>query len=119
MTKKIMKRVNVSPKRQITIPKEFFDRMDIRNNRVQLCLDGKRMIVEPVDVKEDLFDFTEQIRMRLEKEGFTGKKLAQKLTEQKQLVESAFGQMIKEAQEEYMNGKIISHDELFSEVEGE
>jgi len=119
MTKKILKRVNVSPKRQITIPKEFYDLMDIRNNRVQLCLEGKRMIVEPVDVKEDLFDFTEQIKMRLEKEGYSGKKLAQKLTEQKQLVDSAFGHIIKEAQEEYVNGKTVSHDELFSEIEKE
>ena len=118
MSKKTIKRINVSPKRQITIPKDFYDQMEIHNNRVQIHLDGKRMVVEPVSVKEDLFDFTEQIRSKLEKDGFTGKKLAHKLAEQKQLVEQAFGQLIQEAEEDYRSGRTVSHEELFSDTDG-
>jgi len=119
MKKKLIKRVNVSPKRQITIPKEFFDQLEIRNNRVQVYLDGNRMIVEPVAVEEDLFDFTEQLRIKLERNGYQGKKLADKLVEQKQIIDRAFGQLIKDAEADYSSGNIVSHEELFADLDGE
>ena len=118
MKKKILKRVNVSPKRQITIPKEFYDQLEIQGSRVQVYLDGRRMIVEPVGVEEDIFDFTEQMRTKLEKDGYKGKKLADKLAEQKEMMDNAFGQLIKEAEKEYNSGKTVSHDEVFSDIGG-
>ncbi len=117
MKKKLLKKVNVSPKRQITIPKEIFDRMEICHNKVQVYLEGRRMVVEPVASNDELFDFTEQILLKLQKEGYKGKKLAEKLAEQKHMVEKALGQMIKEAQEEYKNGKTTTHKEVFADNE--
>ncbi len=119
MKKKIIKRVNVSPKRQITIPKGFYDQLEMQGNRVQVYIDGKRMIVEPVGFEEDIFDFTDQIRTKLEKDGYKGKKLVDKLTEQKKIIDNAFGQLIKEAEKEYRSGKTVSHDEVFSDIGGE
>ena len=93
--------------------------MEISNNRVQVYLDGKRMVVEPITDQEDLFDFTEQLKTRLEKEGYQGSELAEKLAVQKAAVEKAFTKIIKEAQEEYKSGKTISHEELFADIDGE
>jgi bifunctional DNA-binding transcriptional regulator/antitoxin component of YhaV-PrlF toxin-antitoxin module len=119
MKQKLIKRVNVSPKRQITIPKEFFDQLKINNNRVQVYLDGDRMIVEPVAVEEYLFDFTEQLRTKLERDGYQGKRLADKLVEQRQMIDKAFGQLIKEAEAGYRSGNVVSHEELFADFNGE
>lgn len=119
MKEKTIKRVNVSPKRQITIPKEFFDQLEISNNRVQVYLDGKRMIVEPLADEEDLFDFTEQVLIKLEKHGYKGKKLADKLAEHKQIIDQAFGQLIMEAEKEYKSGNTVNHKELFADIDGE
>lgn len=119
MNKKLIKRINVSPKRQITIPKEIFDQLEISNNRVQIYLDGRRMIVEPVATEEDLFDFTEQIRIKLEKDGYKGKKLADKLAEQQRVVDRAFGEMIMEAEKEYESGNTVSHEEIFADIDGD
>jgi virulence-associated protein VagC len=118
MQKKPSRKVNISPKRQITIPKDFYDRMEISNNKVQVYLDGKRMIVEPITEEDDLFDFTEQIKARLEKEGYQGKELTKKLVLQKKVVEQAFVKMIKEAEEEYHTGKTVSHEDLFADSYG-
>jgi len=119
LKRKLFKKINISPKRQITIPKEIYDQMEIRNNRVQVYLEGKRMVIESVSEQEDIFDFTGQIKEKLEKEGYTGHELAVKLAQQKQLVEKAFAQIITEAEEEYRTGKTVSHEELFADIAGE
>ncbi len=117
--KRKLKRINISPKRQITIPKEIYDQMEISNNRVQVYLDGNRMVIEPVSEQEDIFDFTGKIKDKLEKEGYSGHDLAIKLTERKRFVENAFAQIINEAEEEYKMGKTISHEEVFAELDGD
>ncbi len=77
------------------------------------------MVIEPVTAEEDLFDFTEQIRSKLEKAGYKGKALADKIAEQKRVVDRAFTEIIREAEKEYHNGNTVSHEELFADLDGE
>jgi bifunctional DNA-binding transcriptional regulator/antitoxin component of YhaV-PrlF toxin-antitoxin module len=69
------KRISVSPKRQITIPIEFFNKVGIENE-VECYVQSDAIVIRPV--KDTCGDFAEQILTDLVREGYSGQELIAK-----------------------------------------
>lgn len=91
---KKMKRITVSSKRQISIPKEFYDAIGL-SNEVTIELLNNRLIIRPV--KEDSDDFSEEILSDLIDEGYKGDELKNAFSERRAMLSSAVDHLIEEA----------------------
>ena len=103
------KRVAVSSKRQISIPKEFFDLLNI-GNEVMLELYGNQIIIRPV--RQGFDDFSEEILEDLIEEGYSGEKLMSEFKYRKAQLGGAVQSLIEETRE---SGVHTTIDELFGE----
>lgn len=106
------KRIAVSEKRQITIPLEFYKRLDIENE-VDCYLDGASIVLQPV--QEDRGEFDEYILADLINQGFTGQDLLDKFKETRRKIRPAILKLLNEA--ELAAGEkadYTSYSELFS-----
>ncbi|WP_031548099.1 AbrB/MazE/SpoVT family DNA-binding domain-containing protein [Salinicoccus luteus] len=88
------KRVTVSSKRQISIPKEFCDALGIEND-VILELHNNGIIVRPV--KQQIDDFSEELLSDLIDEGYEGQDLKRVFAERKAMISSAVDSLAEEA----------------------
>lgn len=110
------KRISVSPSRQITIPKEFFDRLHIKDEI--LCeIKGRSLFLTPI--RENV-DFSDMLLQDLIKEGFSGEELLQEFRLRKKQMGSAVERMIDEARQDALkereDGYMDETEELFKDV---
>mgnify|MGYP001432566006 CR=1 FL=1 len=90
------KRINVSPKRQITIPLQFFKELGI-GSEVECFIKDGAIVLKPVhDISET---FAVEILDDLVKQGFQGQELVAKFKEVTGKVRKAVESMIDEADE--------------------
>jgi bifunctional DNA-binding transcriptional regulator/antitoxin component of YhaV-PrlF toxin-antitoxin module len=106
---KKVKRISVSSKRQISIPKEFYDLLGI-GEEVVLELHGNHMVIKPS--RENFDDFSENILEDLVAEGYTGNELLQEFKFRKGQIGNAVDSVIEDAK---INGKRTTIDDLFGD----
>lgn len=111
-----VKRISVSPSRQITIPKEFFDYLNI-NNEIFCELKGKSLSLTPI---RDDVDFSDLLLQDLIQEGYTGQELLQEFRLRKKQIRPGVEKMIEDAREDALkaraNGHIDETEELFGDA---
>lgn len=88
------KRINISSKRQITIPAKFFDALAFEKE-VECIFSGDMLILKPVK-QEDSY-FAEQILDDLIREGYTGHQLLVEFKKMNRKVKPAVENLIAEA----------------------
>ncbi|MBP3039949.1 hypothetical protein J9303_10660 [Bacillaceae bacterium Marseille-Q3522] len=113
MSPKKKKRISVSSKRQISIPKEYFEQLKIRDE-VTLELYGNHMILKPIN--EGFDDFSEEILSDLIDEGYEGKQLLSELKKRKEQIGTAVDSLLMDT---LKNGERTMLDELFGEEDVE
>src|SRR5690625_2509988 len=91
---KKVKRITVSSKRQISIPKEFYDAIGL-GNEITIELLNNRLVIRPV--REESEDFSEEILSDLIDEGYKGEELKAAFAERRAMLTSAFDNLIEEA----------------------
>lgn len=106
MTNENIKKISVSTKRQMTIPKQFFDELNIGDEVVCELVDGALMI-RPV---QEPLDFSEYILADLIKEGYEGDALIEAFKSRKNETNDAIHLMIEQTRE-YRTYDTV--DELF------
>lgn len=70
-----IKRIAVSSKRQMSIPKEFFEALGIGEEVMIENIDNKKLVITPY--REPLEDVSEEILEQLIAEGFQGEQLVE------------------------------------------
>lgn len=106
---KKVKRISVSSKRQISIPKEFYDLLGI-GDEVLLELHGNHIVMKPS--RENFDDFSENILEDLVAEGYTGNELLQEFKYRKGQIGNAVSSIIENTK---VNGKQTTIDDLFGD----
>lgn len=91
---KKVKRITVSSKRQISIPKEFYDAIGL-GNEITIELLNNRLVIRPV--REESEDFSEEILSDLIDEGYKGEELKAAFAERRAMLTSAVDNLIEEA----------------------
>ena len=90
------KTIRITGKRQLTIPKEYYDVLGM-NNVAKCYLEGKRIIIEPIAVRND-GDFSEELLAELISRGLHGKELLDSFTEYKRRIKENIDEMYISAQ---------------------
>lgn len=105
------KRISVSSKRQITIPKEFYDQLNITDEVMCQVIDGE-LIIKPI---EENVDFSQFILRELISEGYAaGEELLQEFARRKSGMNSAVQQMITEERDHKVYS---STEDFFNELD--
>ncbi|WP_449355423.1 AbrB/MazE/SpoVT family DNA-binding domain-containing protein [Virgibacillus natechei] len=86
-----VKRVSVSSKRQISIPKEYFDTLGIENE-VYVMLESNKLIIKLVTDSAE--DFSEEILNDLVNEGYEGTELITEFKQRKSQIQPAIRKLI-------------------------
>lgn len=87
------KQISVSEKRQITIPKRFFEKLGIGESLI--CeLRGNEIVLRPAPMDED---FSEEILKELIQEGYEGEQLLTEFQKRKAQIRPAVEALIAEA----------------------
>ncbi len=112
------RRIKVSEKRQITIPKSFYEKLKL-GNEVECVFDKDNgaILIRPI-VKEDYF--SEYILNDLVKQGYGGEELLAEFRRVKRGIRPAVEKMIEEADQAAATLKGSGDDELeemFADVE--
>lgn len=104
-----MKRVAVSSKRQISIPKEFYDDLRIRDEIIMEKIHNN-LVIRPVGY-DNHEDFTEEILSDLIAEGYPKKELVAKLKERREKMQPSLDRLIADAD----NEETMTIDSLFTD----
>lgn len=104
------KRVSVSSKRQISIPKEFFDELEIEKEII-MELRGNQLVIKPIHEADD--DFSSDILKDLIEEGYGGEELLREFKHRKSQLRPALNQLVNETMK--TGSKTV--DELFRDDE--
>lgn len=104
-----MKRISVSSKRQISIPKEFHEMLNI-GEEVTIELHGDHLVVKPI--RENFDDFSERILEDLVAEGYSGEDLLQEFKNRKEQIGNAVNSLISDTR---AKGKKMTINDLFGE----
>lgn len=107
------KRISVSSKRQISIPKEFFEQLNI-GDEVTLELYRNHLVLRPIH--ESFDDFSDEILEDLVSEGFSGKELITEFKHRKAQIKKATESLIAET---LSKGKRTTIEDLFGEEDDE
>lgn len=94
LNEKPVRRVKVSKQRQITIPKDFYDALNISDEAL-IEFNGKEIIIRPAEY--DYVDFSEDILKDLVREGYSGEELIYHFTRIKAEIPKALDRMKEEA----------------------
>lgn len=110
-----MKQIRVSEKRQITIPKSFFDQLGVETSVI--CeLQGNEIVLRPTPTDGD---FSEEVLKDLVQEGYEGDQLLTAFHQRKAQIRPAVGDLIAEADQaaEHFSGNGNKEtDALFGDV---
>lgn len=105
------KRISVSSKRQITIPKEFYDSLNISDEVMCRVVDGE-LVIRPIGEE---VDFSKFILQDLINEGYeAGNELLQEFSRRKSQIRPALNQMIVESRD---NKTYSNTEDFFSELD--
>ncbi|RQD75207.1 MAG: AbrB/MazE/SpoVT family DNA-binding domain-containing protein [Candidatus Syntrophonatronum acetioxidans] len=88
--------INVSKKRQITIPLKFYNKLGLENE-VECSLENGAIVIRPV--YRDNSEFSVEILKDLVYQGYSGDELIKKFKEQNKNIKSAVGKILEEADE--------------------
>lgn len=110
---KKIKRISVSSKRQISIPKEFYELLNI-GEEVTMELYGNHLVLKPI--RETFDDFSNEILEDLIAEGYSGEELLQEFKHRKGQIGNAVESLISETM---IKGKKATIDDLFGDEENE
>ncbi len=103
-----LKRVSVSPKRQITIPRQFFEKLNL-GREVECILNEGEIIIRPVRQETE---FAEEILADLIKRGLSGQELLIEFRRTRAAIRPAVERMIEEAKMEARKLTGSGDDEL-------
>lgn len=104
-----MKRVAVSSKRQISIPKEFYDDLHIKDEIIMEKIHNN-LVIRPASY-DNHEDFTEEILRDLIAEGYPKEELVAKLKERRQKMQPALDRLIADTQ----NQESMTISDLFTD----
>ena len=106
--------INVTGKRQVTIPLKFYEKLQL-GKEVECVLANGAIVIRPLSTSDD--NFTMEILKDLVSQGYSGNELLEKFTEQRQKIRAAIGSLINEA-DEIAEGKRTSAttEEIFGEA---
>lgn len=110
--KKSVRRISVSSKKQITIPKDFYDALGI-GDEVLIELADNKLIIRPI--REDHVDFSDLILKDLINEGYTGEELYEAFKYRKSQLSPALEKMISEERPKAKTYTLETLKELFHE----
>lgn len=110
----VEKYVRITGKRQVTIPKEFFDQLGM-GNILRAYIERGRLVLEPVRV-EDPMDFSQEIINDLADEGLTGEELKREFARRREGLLAAMNELVTEARKEALNGSEPDGDAFMEEL---
>ncbi|ADG05556.1 AbrB/MazE/SpoVT family DNA-binding domain-containing protein [Kyrpidia tusciae] len=110
----VEKYVRITGKRQVTIPKEFFDQLGM-GNVLRAYVERGRLVLEPVRV-EDPMDFSQEIINDLADEGLTGEELKREFARRREGLLAAMNELVAEARKEALNGSEPDGDAFMEEL---
>ncbi len=109
-----MKKVSISAKRQITIPKKFFAMLGF-DTEAECMVRGNELIIRPAKTNTG-GEFAEQILADLIEQGYSGKKLLQHFKQAQSQVRPAVEKMIGEAgRVAALESGYVSYEDVFGE----
>ena len=88
--------INVTGKRQVTIPLKFYERLHL-GKEVECFLTSDSIVIRPLSASND--NFTMEILKDLVSQGYGGDELIEKFAEQRDNIQRAIGTLIDEADE--------------------
>ena len=105
--------INVTGKRQVTIPIKFYERLGL-GREVECFLTNDSLVIRPLASTDD--GFSMEILKDLVSQGYGGNELLTKFAEQKKAIKKAIGILIEEA-DEIAAGKrnAVSTKDIFGE----
>jgi len=106
---------SITSKRQITIPKDFFDELNLRPGKIKCYVDNGKIILDPLK-ENNFWDFSSEILCDLIEKGYEDKKLLDKFNEEKKQVKKSISLMLEEAKEEIKKGNYRSLESIFKEI---
>lgn len=109
--------VKVSSKRQFTIPKKFYDALQI-SEQVKCYMEGDRLVIEPART-DSFFDFSSDILRELVSDNYSGDALLSEFEARKAKVAESLEKIAEEAVEDIKNGKSVAAEEVFRELLGD
>lgn len=101
--KRDVKMVRVSKQRQVNIPKEYYDSLDL-GEEAYIENTGSSLIIRPV--KREAVDFSEFILRDLVEDGYTGEDLIERFTEVRSQIPEALDSLIQDS----MKGSRVEGD---------
>ena len=102
------KRISVSKKRQITIPKKFYEQLNIQDE-VECILKDGALVILPVRKETE---FAEEILKDLIDQGLSGQELLEEFKKTRTRIRPAVKLMIEEAKEAAKNLRGTGDDEM-------
>jgi len=88
--------INVTGKRQVTIPLKYYEKLHF-GKEVECLLTGDAVVLRPLSASDD--GFTMEILKDLISQGYSGDDLLSKFSEQRAAIKKAIGILIDEADE--------------------
>ena len=113
-TKKNMKskRISVSEKRQITIPKEYYDALSI-GNEIECTMGENCIIIKPIS-ENSLDEFAEYILQDIIKEGYKGEQILKEFKQRRNKMKEATKKFMQDIDEEAKNvDELFTFEEVF------
>lgn len=104
--------INVSKKRQITIPLQYYNQLRLGSEVECLLQDGK-IIIQPL--YQGHGEFAVEILKDLVSQGYSGEELIKKFESQNKIIRRAISNLLEEANDIATGGKkSASFDDIFS-----
>lgn len=94
LNEKPIRRVKVSKQRQVNIPKDFYDALNLTDEAI-IEFNGKELIIRPAEY--EVVDFSEDILRDLVSQGYSGQELVNNFSRIKAEVPRALERMKEEA----------------------
>ena len=105
--------VNISPKRQITIPQKFYTHLNFESE-AEVFVRNNELVIRPARPALDE-DYADMILQDLLKQGYKGEKLKKELEKRKELVKKNIKRLIKEIDESRKKDKLYTYKDVFGE----
>ncbi|NYB75224.1 MULTISPECIES: AbrB/MazE/SpoVT family DNA-binding domain-containing protein [Sedimentibacter] len=106
------KRISISAKRQITIPRKFYEMLGFENE-AECIVKENELILRPVR-ETNSGEFAEQILSDLIKQGFQGEELLNKFKETQRKIRPAVEKMLKDAERAAEGeGNYFTYNDIF------
>jgi len=106
--------VRITGKRQVTIPKEFFEQLDM-GTVLHAYVENGHLVLEPVR-PEDPMDFSQEIINDLADEGLTGEELKREFARRREGMMAALKELVTEARNDALINAVPDGDDFMSEL---